>query len=574
MKHSHARCTLGLLLLISSFAHAQLCSTQKVNGNCALVFDRLDPVSLPTIQMRENARISVSVKQPLPYETLSLDPQTFQAIAPADQTQGLVAGILPSLKAVSTATLTPLVAAHLTRKAGESPGVEQVKKDLRNLAASLANPFPTIQTFVTNSQSFYAQIQEAVAPLPRPRDINGNTMRPSTGTPAPWTSFSEWAAILLCELSAPECTNDIKPTFNDLMAAGISVQTLLTPVPAPTPCPSVPPVCPAPPAPPPQAPLQFDTATFDKSAKAIEDEIETKLKPEDHPEQYLADLADLRARETSLVKDVPTYAAAWLVGVTAINKDLQTYFVNIKETAGAVAGDTKDLGFIDDPRRLSAGVRSSNTFLGRLVTYSVNAINQIGVTTTAVPTTAQKTSIVTITVLYAGPIFEVSTGALFSRLPNRTFANQTLVNINPGSNPTTGDIILTQSTVRPIVLPYVAANWRLGHDFTIGGRRSAAYFTTAVAFNAYNTTAEYAVGPSFSWRMIMVSPLFHLGHDTHLTQGETVNQVWCNTSAPAGSPTACVGAPPAPSTKFFWRGAFALGIGIRVPTAFGTTAGH
>jgi hypothetical protein len=298
------------------------------------------------------------------------------------------------------------------------------------------------------------------------------------------------------------------------------------------------------------------------------------LKPDDHPEKYAAMLADLQAREVLLVKAVPAYAAAWLPGITAINKDLQTYFINIKETAGAGAKDLLELGYIDDPRRLSDHVQSSTRFLGRLVTYSVNSVNQIGVTTTAVATTAQRTSIATLTVLYADPIFEVSTGVLFSTLPNRTFANQTLVNVMPGTVPTTGDIIITQSIIRPIVLPYVAANWRLGHNFLIEGRRSAVYFTTAVGFNAYNTTAEYAVGPSLSWRMIMLSPLFHIGHDIHLTQGETVGQVWCNSSASAGSPTACTGAPPAPSSKTYWRGAFAFGVGIRVPTSFGTTAGH
>jgi hypothetical protein len=133
----------------------------------------------------------------------------------------------------------------------------------------------------------------------------------------------------------------------------------------------------------------------------------------------------------------------------------------------------------------------STRFLGRQVTYSVNAVNQIAVLTTAVPTSGQKSSVATITVLYVDPIFEVSTGALLSTMPNRTFANQTLVTGNSGGLQTTGNVVISQSIIRPIVLPYAAANWRIGHDFLMPDKhRGAVYFTTAVAFNAYNTTAE------------------------------------------------------------------------------------
>jgi hypothetical protein len=567
MKNPYACCLTTFLLLFASVSYAQLpqCSTQKVNGNCGLVFDRLDPVSLPTIQMRKNARIRVTVVEPLPYETLTLDPSTFQAIAPSDQTQGFATAVFPSLKGVSTPVLT--AKAQFLPHGGDPAGVAKVKQDLIQLGKYLDNPFPTVQDFIAHAQGFYGQLGEAVAPLPRPRGGDSQPVRAAAipaGTPYPWANpYRDWLSMMLCELSAADCASAVRPSFTDLMATGITVQTLLTP---PAPAPGATP-------PPPAAPLKFDTTTFDALANRVTNEIQA-LQPDEHPEIYAAELVELRGRETSLVVATPAYAAAWLPGVTAINKDLQTYFVNLKETASATHIDTQEVGYIDDPRRLSVQAAGSTHLLGRLVTYAINSVNQIAVMTTAVPTTTQKTSIATITVLFADPIFEVSTGTLFSSLPNRTFANQTLVNTHTGGIPTTGDIIITQSLIRPIVIPYVGANFRLGHDFLVGSRRSAVYFTTAVGFNAYNTTAEYAVGPSFSWRMIMLSPVFHIGHDVHLTQGETVDQVWCNTGAAAGSPTACVGSPPSPSSKTFWRGAFALGIGVRVPTSFGTTTGH
>jgi hypothetical protein len=561
-----SRCVVPLLLFGSigfSQAPPPACSTQKVNGNCILVFDRLDPVSLPTIQMRQDARITVRVIQPLPYETLTLDPTSLQGVAPSDQSQGLVTALVASLKGVAT-PVTPLQP-NLAARASGNQGVAKVEDELKSLESYLDDPFPVVQTFITNLSGFYAQIQEAVAPLPRPLDNAGHLIRAAampTGTPVPWVDYPGWRTLLVCELSTADCPQGMAQNVMNLVYSGYQVQILLTPVAPPPPSTA-----------PPAAPLRFDNATFDALAITTDNDIQALLSSDDR-QKYGAVLANLRTRETALIAAIQAYASAWLPGVTAVNKDLQSYFVNLKETASAAAAHEQEVGHIDDPHHLSPAAAAATHQLGRVVAYSVNAVNQIGTMTTSVPTTAQKTAIVTISVLYADPIFEVSTGALFSLLPNRTFANQTLVNTNTGGIPATGDIIIAQSLTRPIVLPYVAANFRLGHDFLVASRRSAAYFTTAVSFNSYNTTAEYAVGPSFSWRMIMLSPLMHIGHDMHLTQGETVGEIWCNTGATAGSPTACIGAPPPPSSKYFWRVAFALGIGIRVPTSFGTITGH
>jgi len=94
-------------------------------------------------------------------------------------------------------------------------------------------------------------------------------------------------------------------------------------------------------------------------------------------------------------------------------------------------------------------------------------------------------------------------------------------------------------------------------------RRGAVYVTAAVGLNPNpnTTTADFAVGPSLSWRLLMISPLYHFGRDLRLTQGEHVGQTWAGT-----------GTPPAPSTQRFWSGAFAIGISVRVPTSFGSNA--
>ena len=187
----------------------------------------------------------------------------------------------------------------------------------------------------------------------------------------------------------------------------------------------------------------------------------------------------------------------------------------------------------------------------------------------SVPTTTQKKSITTISVLYADPIFEVSTGAFFSTLPNRSFANQTIVTQNPGSIPTQGNVVITQTISHPVIVPFVAGNWRLGHDFTYrDSRRGAVYFSGAVGFNPYNTTVEFGVGPSLSWRAVMFSAYYHLGHDVRLTQGEHVGMIWCNAVGTSSVPK-CNGSPPNPTTEKYWTSAFAFGVSVRIASVFG-----
>jgi hypothetical protein len=203
-------------------------------------------------------------------------------------------------------------------------------------------------------------------------------------------------------------------------------------------------------------------------------------------------------------------------------------------------GTATFVGTIPDPVSTDPTDKSLAPYhlLGRQAVYTLNAQNQIANSLLQLPAATQKQAVLTITVLFADPKFEVSTGAFFSWMPNRTFANYTQVSVISGV-PTPGNVIINETTsTPPEIIPYAAANYRLGSDFrSFGGRRSAVYGTLAVGFNPYNTTVEYAAGFSFSWRFLMLSPLFHIGQSIHLTQGEAPNQVWCSYSAAADTTT-------------------------------------
>jgi hypothetical protein len=253
-----------------------------------------------------------------------------------------------------------------------------------------------------------------------------------------------------------------------------------------------------------------------------------------------------------------------------IVSDLGKYQLNIEALTMADTGE-RVLGEIYDPR--SSKGACSNRWLACQVSFSVNALNQIGTPAASVPAASAMKSIVTVTVLYAEPRLEFSAGVLLSWwLPNRSFANQTAVTNSPGSSPVAGNVVLTQTKAYPTAVPFVALNYKLGHDFTwLGDRRGAIYGTVLAGLNPNNSTTEFGAGFSVSWRLVMLSALLHVGHDISLTQGEYANEIWCNQTAAStdGTIAKCLSTPPSPSTQKFWKGTFALGLSVRAPTVFG-----
>jgi hypothetical protein len=567
----------ALLLAVSAFyshnATAQECSTEKVNGNCTVTVDHSYPVTMPTIQMRPGARVRVRVVNALPFEILSLDLQSTQAIAGTDQTAAFLTSALPTLKSfVSGAqnTVSARSGVRLARPPASSTAdplkqakYAQIANDIQQLGANIELNVTRIATFTQDATVVYAQLNEVLGSIPPEVLPDGDRLRTSTvplGFPRPWapSEFPMWQDAIRCELAGLRCSSTVS-TFVPVLTEGAALAIDLGP-------------CPGQPAQASQV-SQANPNIISCTITTIQNRINSgtgdsnpvynvDLDPADKVSLYNL-LNNLTSAE-SVVLSVDTAA------ITAINKDLGTYFTNVNDSR-PITLRNNTLGQILDPLDevvpRNAGLKK---WLGRQVTFAVNAVNQIGTPTTSVTTATQKKPIVTITVLYADPVFEVSAGAFFSTLANRSFANQTIVTQNPGSSPTPGNVVIGETNSRPTVVPFVAANWRLLHDFSWPDyRRGAVYFTLAIGLNPNNTTAEFGAGPSFSWRSVMFSPLFHLGHDFRLTQGEQVGEVWCNQSAASGTIPKCSGPPPSPSTTRFWRGAFAFGISVRVPSVFG-----
>jgi hypothetical protein len=599
---------------------SKICSTEVVNGDCTVVYDRKFPITMPTFQMRTGAHISVQVVNGLPFEMLTLDPQSQTAVAGTDQTSGLATALAPQLKSV-VGVISVLgeriqnlddvvtVQAFLSLENQAPPPADvTIRMNLDSLQNEIKAVFDHARDLNGAFKQIYLELQEISSPLPRPLDSQSNPVRqPWTSElpPSPWDNYAAWRIGTLNQLNVQGCAPAMSICGSQGVIAGaqqLKTEWTLRPsavpaAPAGANCTATPNLCEYP---------AFTIAAqtqFDSDANGIQGSIDGLDNNDPAKQNFQNSLNRLKQHKAGIVSNLTTTATQISGEMDTITKDLNQYALNIELADGngvhAVLGNIYDPVFSGNPTQSSARPRKSGVpawkwglmKFGRQTVFSINAVNLVDTSVALVPTT-QKKSIATITAVYADPIFEVSAGTFFSWLPDRTFANQTQVLQQPGcpdvtatvppitTIPTACDVTITETHRLPTVVPFAAANWRLGHDFPWwDGRRGAIYFTTAIGVDPNTTTTELAAGFSLSWRALMISPLFHVGRDIHLTNGEYVGEVLCNmTGATNGTVPApkCSGSPPSPTTQQFWRGAFAIGLSVRVPTTFGgsSSSGH
>jgi hypothetical protein len=160
---------------------------------------------------------------------------------------------------------------------------------------------------------------------------------------------------------------------------------------------------------------------------------------------------------------------------------------------------------------------------------------------------AAKQPLVKITILYqTPPHIEVSTGLLVPMQPYHSYATAAVAS----GGVVTGNIV--QESLIYTVVPVAQVNI-VAKDWVMRQQRAAIFGTVAVGYNPATSAVEFGVGPSFSWRSIVLSGLVDIGRDTQLAGGFTVNEV-----LPVSNP-------PKPLTNTAWGVKPAAGISIRIP---------
>ena len=158
----------------------------------------------------------------------------------------------------------------------------------------------------------------------------------------------------------------------------------------------------------------------------------------------------------------------------------------------------------------------------------------------------------TVNLVWAETRWEVSAGAVFSALPNRTFQNTVQIvdgqiQLTPDGKPNTS---ITETTTRPSIVPFGLAHYRLGETARYD-RRWAVLATGGMGISPYSGSTDFAAGITIAYRSLFISPVAHFARDTRLTSG-------LKTGDSLGA-----GPPPLP-TERFWKTSFGICVTARV----------
>lgn len=157
----------------SLHAGERSCSFTGLNGDCAIVIDRLRPSSPPIINARRGGYISVQIADPSPFEKLSLDLKSATSVVPVDPFSNAFTTLLGAAKTIE------VVGVIGQRIAGVPDPVNQISQDQKTL-------FDAIQKSIVKAKTAIALIAPATQPPP------GNVCFGSPKDAQPWLDTATW----------------------------------------------------------------------------------------------------------------------------------------------------------------------------------------------------------------------------------------------------------------------------------------------------------------------------------------------------------------------------------------------
>jgi hypothetical protein len=159
-----------------------------------------------------------------------------------------------------------------------------------------------------------------------------------------------------------------------------------------------------------------------------------------------------------------------------------------------------------------------------------------------------RTPVFTLTVQYQSPQrVEVSTGLM---IPTKPYHSYSAAAVATGGS-VTGNVV--QQTTTYTVVPIASVNVLIGNERVILRQRMAFFGGIAIGYNPTTTSVEFGVGPSLSWRSMVLSGFADIGRDTQLAGGFTVGE-----PLPLNNP-------PKPLTATIWSVKPAFALSVRLP---------
>jgi hypothetical protein len=503
-----ALCLLASLLFSAACVSAQKpkkpkqmteCSVSKTNESCWLIIDRKTPVAPPQIQMYSGESITVVVKQPNTFERYFLDYQSGQATVTPDVASAIVQGLMPSLPKTAEfksneVALTAETATDVCANIATLPLLTPGKGDDLLQVVQIC-----IGQLSAKSTDIYRKLEPLIAPdsiTPvNTQKVNSCDLRACIAAfLLSENAFSARIAILAADPNLKDATTKDWKKPED----GVAIAQVL-------------------------------------ALQKIADQVATDL------QSYAVRLDDL-----------PTTTAA-----LAANgfQDCKNVIPMPAEKAGETPLQCVVLKSQADKPQVYQNM------VTRTITYALNTYNLVSYSQEAAPDPSKKKLLASVAINFADTTkvtvasalrWEASAGVFFSTLPIRSFAVAPVF-----TNGVITDKTISQNILHPTVVPFAAGNFRLTNDLNISRWKSNLYWTGAVGVNPNTVSADFATGPSLSWRALMVSALAHFGHDTRLTQGLTVGEslgASFNGSLP---------------TQTHWTTSFAVGLSVRIPALTG-----
>ena len=501
----------------SALCAQQDCSTEKVNHDCTLTIDRVNPFQPPTLQMYPNAVVTVQIKNALRYEYLSLDWQSTSGVLMPDPSSTVLSALQANLEKAEFAVTQP--------------------------PTPLPAPAPMFNRL---SETVQAQPVDACATV---YDAPQNGIVPPTALGDVYKCAAQLAldariaadeiAVLVNPDTVSRIYSEYPNDFSPKEEFELAQKRIICRIGGPGALDPKAGNCP-------QGPTSANMHPYHD----LEDEqtrIAKAVNPNWTPQQT-ADVASLAGFMTPLVSALFGFEA------------------NLREV-GPLSATNEQIGTILDPSRTTQPANSSMScnasnskssgnswyerLLQRQVSCALNAYNLVANSAASVPTSGQKKSLVVITVIYANSRIETSAGFLVSALPSRSFvATSTYI----GTPPVVSAINVQENDTWPLIVPFAAAHVRLGNDWLWRDHRRGAWYATGlVGINPNTTTADLGAGLSLSYRFLMITPAAHFAHDVRLTGG-------FKNGEPLG--TTFSGTLP---TEQYIHTFFGLGLSVRIP---------
>lgn len=500
------------------------CAYGRTNSDCYIVIDRNEPMSPVTMQLYSGSQVTVILINPRIYESYTLDPvyPPTQAANSNDIGNTLLQGIISNIQKFGggePARGGPFLGIH-------GPSTDCPSGITVGTGTQVTNCFAALENAALS-------IYKRLIPCETPDAIGPN---------------EQSSAIVGCTdlVNAYDVTGDsgLAKDIQDFvngeanLSAAISAYSKLNPVPDP----------------------------------GLSSQLSLKIKDYDSLAQ---DLNGYNKRLSDLKSNLPKFGR----GLCPSKGKAGPLNPEIEKSAGCKSSSPPQGSYAT----LIATKDSTayNVSVSRPGSFQLNVLNLVTNAQAASIDPTKKKTIAAVNLNYAdsrawfgGNTFrwEGSVGIFFSAIPDRSFnvsvlyyqanASATDPKNCPAAstqNPvgTVCDNIVTQKVLRPSIVPFTALHYRISPDAKFIPWKTAFYLTGAVGYNVNTTSADFAGGVSLNWRSIMISPLWHFGHDVRLTNGFYLNESLG--ASFKGSAT----------TQDYWRNMFAVGVSYRVPSLTG-----